>query len=95
MKHLAALALMACSLWLLRAQVRAWPVRAEEARPAPAAAPPAARTGQAAPKAARTTEALGARPGGNTDNGLIPWNGGDLYMRDYSGLTHPNDGAPR
>ena len=95
MKFLAALALMACSLWLLRAQVHAWPVRAEEARPAPTAAPSAPRPAKAAPEAARTVGPQGARPGGNTDNGLIPWNGGDLYMRDYSGLTHPNDGAPR
>jgi len=95
MKFLAALALMACSLWLLRAQVRAWPARAEEARPAPAAAPPAARAGQAAPKAVPAPEARGARPGGNTDGGMIPWNGWDLYGGDYSGLTHPKDGAPR
>ena len=32
---------------------------------------------------------------GNTDGGHLPWNGGDLWMNDYSGLTHPSDGLTR
>lgn len=35
-------------------------------------------------KVAKAPEARPVALPGNTDGGLVPWNGGDLYMRDYS-----------
>lgn len=93
MKLLASTLLAALSLWLLSASLRHWPVHAPVREPTQAVprapAPVPARRASAAPKAQE------ARPAGNTDGGMIPWNGGDLHMRDYSSLTHPKDGAPR
>jgi len=48
------------------------------------AVPPSASAVRRAPKPAPASQALPGPANGNTDGGLIPWNGGDLHMADYS-----------
>jgi len=95
MKLLASALLAALSLCLLSASLRFSRGAGHPDVLTPSAPLRSAPPVRTAPRPSAAPKAQDGWPTGNTDGGPIPWNGGDLYMRDYSGLTHPKDGAPR